>query len=472
MSTTSNSITTTGNPFATAFVVGGAVSLLVFTAFLYVLGVPLTVFVLLLIAGALLWLAFRYPTVTLGLVLAFMPIYPLAFLLAKFFGPAYLASFEGADRIVLLFLTCLLWWRNGITLKTPDWFILACFGLSLFRLAFDGKLLPLLSDFNLMIAYAAGRVAVLTVGQEKAWATRAVWITAILAAVGLPEVFLLGEGPRTLLYLSVAEQATSGGELNGSFHAFGYLGLRESSTMLGPLHFAPLCMAGLLIWWVYFRNPLPGVMIAVGLICTVTRSAWLGTAVSVPLVAIIMGQTKRLLLYGGIILALFVAAIPVLGLRDYLTSTKTVEDPSAEDHQRMIYEGLDFVSEHPLGVGPGNAGRWALEKFNNANSVFVDDTYLTFASEYGIPTVLCFIGFLVSATILSWRQHTRIGYVAFGILVGFSVIMTVFDAHDVFPLATWIWFPVGMAVRSSTHTGAQELRETVESKPPELDSAF
>src|SRR5258705_8602121 len=123
-----------------------------------------------------------------------MPLYPMTFLLAKFFGPAYIASFEGCDRAVILLLTCVLWWRNGIKLRAPDWFLLACFGLAMIRLGFDGKLLPLLSDFNLMIAYAAGRVAVLTANQEQSWARRAVWIVAILAMLGLIEVFIFGEG--------------------------------------------------------------------------------------------------------------------------------------------------------------------------------------------------------------------------------------------------------------------------------------
>jgi O-antigen ligase len=194
-------------------------------------------------------------------------------------------------------------------------------------------------------------------------------------------------------------------------------------------------------------------MIAAGLICTVTRASWFGTAVAVPFLAAIMGQGKRFLRYAALALVLFAISIPVLGLSDYLFATKTMEDPSAAGHKEDLYIGLAYMADHPLGVGPGNAGRWAADKFNNSNAVNVDDTYLTFAAEYGIPTALCFLGFLFTALWLSWRQRTQVGYVAVGILVGFSVIMTFFLAHDVFPLATWIWFPVGLAVRSSTAPG-------------------
>jgi hypothetical protein len=438
------------NTLVPPFAICGVASVLLLAALLRVFGVSLTLPALLIATVGLLWIAFRHPLGSLGTVLVFMPIFPIAFLIAKFFGPSYIGSLEGCDRAVVLVLVLILWWKNGIRFAIPDWLLLTCFGIAAAHLVFSGKLLPLLSDFNFMIAYAAGRVAVLTGSQEKSWADRAVWLVAALAISGLVEIFGFGEGPRTALYLSVAEQATFDGGLSNSFHAFGYSGMREAATMLGPLHFAPLCMAAFIIWWVYSRNPLPAAMVGIGLICTVTRSAWAGTALAVPVVALAMGQRKRLLLFASLVLSLFLAAIPTLGLRDYLSSTKTVQDPSAEDHQRMLSEGLAFMTEHPFGVGPGNAGRWATENYNKATALFVDDTYLTFAAEYGIPAVLCFLGFLAAALMLSWREETRVGYAAVGILVGFSTIMIFFDAHDVFALASWIWFPVGMAVRSST----------------------
>jgi hypothetical protein len=431
-------------------VICGLVSILLLAGLLRAFGVSLVTPAIAAGAAALLWVAFRHPIGSLGGVLAFMPIFPLTFLIAKFFGPPSIARLEGCDRVVMLGLVLVLLWRNGIKLAAPDWFLLTCFGLATVRFAFSGTLLPMLSDFNFLIAYAAGRLISLTVDQEKLWAKRAVWIAAILAILGMVEVFVVGERPRTALYLSVADFATEDGQIGGQYHAVGYGGLRESSTMLGPLHFAPLCMAALIVWWVYFRNPIPGVMIAAGLICTVTRASWLGTTVAFPFLAAIMGQTKRLLRYAALAVVLFAVSIPVLGLGDYLFSVKKKEDPSAEEHVLEIRQAMDFMVDHPLGVGPGKAGRWALDKTGNWNALFVDDTYLTFATEYGIPVALCFVGFLLSALWVSWRQGTQLGYASAGILVGFGTVLIFFIAHDVFPLACWIWFPVGLAVRSST----------------------
>src|SRR5580704_9165065 len=262
MSAGSQSIAKAESPFVSAFGISVVVSVLLAVVFLHVLGLPLTGFALLLSAGALLWMTFRYPTTALGTVLAFMSIYPITFLLAKFFGPPYVASFEGCDRVALLLLACVLWKRHGVKLAAPDWFLIVCFGLALLRLAFGGSLILLLSDFSFVIAYSAGRETTLTAGQQKVWARCAVWIVAVLSVLGMSELFIFGPAPRGILYLSVAPAFTPDGVLDGRFFADSFTGLRESATMVSPPFFALLCMAALVMWWVYCRNLLLAAMIA------------------------------------------------------------------------------------------------------------------------------------------------------------------------------------------------------------------
>jgi predicted tellurium resistance membrane protein TerC len=440
-------------PIASAFGITGIVFILLAAAFLHVLGLPLASFALLVSAAALLWMTFRYPTTALGTVLALMSIYPITFLLAKFFGPPYVASLEGCDRVVLLLLACILWKRHGVKLVAPDWFLLGCFGLALVRLAFGGSLIILLADFSFVIAYAAGRVANLTASQQMIWARCAVWIVAVLSVLGMSEVFTIGPAPRGILYSSVASAFTPEDVLDGRFFADSFTGLRESSTMVSPPFFALLCMAALVIWWVYCRNPLPAAMITAGLICTVTRSAWLGTAGSITLLAVIMGQKRRLLLYSSLALALFVASVPILGLGDYLFSTKTRQDPSAQDHQESIVRGLKFVIGHPFGAGPGNYERPPGAKntiTTTSSAPFIESSYLMLASEYGVITSLCFLGFLLAALRQLWRERMPLSYAAIGILIGFGGAMMVAPLHQEFALASWIWFPVGLSIRSST----------------------
>jgi len=425
-----------------------AASIMLFAVLLYQLNIS-PVPLLLACAGAtVLWVAWRQTLSCLGAFLAFMPVFTLLFLVAKFFGPSYLGKLEGIDRVVLLLLTLIFLKQNGIKLVSADWLLFLSFAIALVRLPLDGSLLALAGDFGFLIPYMAGRATHLTTERQEVWARRGIWILAIVSILGLVEVFGIGEGPRALLYLSVAETATAGGGLNAAFHAHGFSGVRESAFMLGPLQFAPMCMTALILWWVYSRKLLPGIMIATGLVCTVTRSAWVGAAVAIFALSASMGQKKRLFVYSGIALALFAILIPVLGLQDYLLSNRQGDDPSAEQHQNSMLEGVVTVASNPLGAGSANIGRQATK--DNDNATYFESAYLTLAGEYGIPTLFCLVGFLVAVFRISWRLKTKLGFASMGVVTGLAAVMAFASIHDVFPVAAWVWFPVGLAVRSST----------------------
>jgi hypothetical protein len=112
------------------------------------------------------------------------------------------------------------------------------------------------------------------------------------------------------------------------------------------------------------------------------------------------------------------------------------------------------VAQHPLGAGPGNVGKLAVKQEDTAFSV--ENSYLTFAAEYGILTTLLFIGFMVSVVRTLCRQKTRLAYVAIGIVLGFGTVMIFAALHDVFPLACWLWFPVGLAIRCASDSARND----------------
>jgi hypothetical protein len=442
------------NQFAAALGVSFIAVILLVATILHIFGLSIAVMVLFAAGVAVLWFGTRYPLSALGLVLVFMPFYPLALLLGRFFGPGFMSSnvVTVSDRIVLIFFCVFLWRRNGVKLRSPDFWILAAFGLAALRCVFGGTIVALLYDFSFVIAYAVGRVTILGISQEKRWAQCAVWIVAALSILGLAEVFIIGEGPRAILYAAVADAATENNALNAAFHAQGFSGLRESATMFGPLQFGSLCMIALIVWWAYRKQVWLGVAIAIGLVCSITRSAWFGTTLAIPVLALLMGDRRRLFMYSGLAVVVFIAAIPVIGLGDYLTMNKTGEDLSAQGHQDSILIGFQYALDHPLGVGPGNAGALATE--NQGTAIFIENSYLTFAAEYGILCAICFIGFLFSSFRLAWNQRNEAGYVALGILIGFGSVMIVAPLHNVFNLAAWIWFPVGLVVRASMSQGS------------------
>jgi len=442
------------NPFSRSFIISGGIFILIVAASLSFVVSPLTV--LLPFAGAgLLWVVFHYPIATLGAVLAFIPVDYMAIELGKFFGLPYMTVVSVCDKEVpLLLLAFILGWRNGFKPFAPDWFLLACFTMAVVHTVFDGTLVGLWGDFNFILPYFVGRVTLLTQKQELLWAKCAVWIAAVLSLLGLVEVFILGETPRTLLYLATGGEADAGG-LSGAFHGTGFTGLREAATMVGPPSFGALCMVALIIWWVYCRNPLPAGMIAVGLICSVTRSAWLGTVVAISVLAFTMDQKKRLFLYAALALALFAASIPVLGLSDYLLSTKTGQDTSAESHRHDILAGLQYASDHPFGSGNSKLSPTTFRQDSNA-TVF-ETTYPQLAAEYGIVAALFFVAFWFSALYVAWRKHSELGYVAAGILVGTGLVMVVTLPFADRRLACWALLPIGLAVRPF---GSMVKRET------------
>lgn len=403
---------------------------------------------------ALLWFANKKTTSCIGFFLFIMPMYPLLFLIAKFFGPSYIGSLEGIDRGVLLLLTAIMLLHNRIKLVRADWLILTAFCIAVLRLPLDGSALALAADFGFMIAYFAGRATVLSEEQQNRWANRAVWVLAVISVGGLFEVFVLGEGPRTLLYMRTAEQYLwNGVALNASFHATGFGGIRESGTMIGPLQFGPLCMVALLLWWVYSRKPIPGIMILLGLVCAISRAAWVGFAVAMVMLALQMGQKKHLLLYGTLALAVLLAAIPFIGLGDYIASNQEGTDVSAGQHQESLLLGVTFVAQHPLGQGTENVGRQA-EK-SNPDAIYFEDAYLTLSGGYGIPVVLCLIGFFVELIRTGLKSRTKLGFAVFGILAGFGTVLMFLSVHDVFPVVCWIWFPAGLLVTQEERKRAQ-----------------
>jgi O-Antigen ligase len=400
-----------------------------------------------LVLAALVGMLFRFPVALLGILLAFIPLDYMAIELGKFAGLPHMTLVSACTKeIPFLLLLFILWRRHGYQAAAPDWFLLAFFSLALVRTVFDGFLAGFVTDFSFLISYFVGRVTVLTQKQERRWAGCAVWLAASLSVVGMIEVFILGEGPRTLLYVATDSQSDAG-QLTASFHGIGFTGLREAATMVGPNSFGILCMIALIVWWVYSRNPVPGAMIAAGLICSVTRSAWIGTAAAIPLLAFLMNQKRRFLLSVTLALALFAASIPLLGLSDYMLFNTTGQDPSAQGHRDEIWSGVEYAANHPF--GSGNEKVSALSLHEDLNAIVFETTYPNFAAEYGVAAVFCFVGSLATALYLLWRMHSQLGRAALGILAGLSVVMIftlpLLDRR----LACWAWFPIGLAVRQT-----------------------
>jgi hypothetical protein len=440
------------NPFTPAFRASTAVfGFFVVASFCLV--IPAFNILAALMGVAFLWVVIRHPIFVLGALLAFMPFDYLAIELGKFLGLPHMTLVSACTKEVpLLLLILVLWWRNGFKSVAADWFLLACLLIATMRTVFDGSWAAFAIDFSFVVPYFVGRMTGLSGDQERKWVVRGVWIVGVIAVLGLIEVFFLGPAPRTALYLST-DASTLDGALGPSFHAIGFAGLREAATMTGPNSFGALCMVALILWWVYCRNLMAAVMIATGLVCSVTRSAWLGIVMAIPLLGIVMNQKKRLLGYTILAVAATAIAVPLLGLTDYVFFNKTGQDPSAEYHWQQIPEGMRFAVDHPLGAGNQKTSPLLSEQQSDVTPF--ETTYPELAAGYGFPALVCFLGFLGSAFYACWRNRSAISYASMGILIGMGAVMLVTLPLADRRLSCWALFPIGLAVRSAMPSEAR-----------------
>lgn len=386
----------------------------------------------------------RQPTSILGLMLAIIPVHFLAVLLGKLFGFPHMTVLSVCTKEVpFLLLAALQFRRNGFHAAAADRWLLAFVVLTLLRASFTWDSVALIDDLGFVIPYFVGRVTVLTDRQEHVWSKAAVAIAVVLSILGMVEVFILGDGPRKLLYAAISADE----DLPTSFRATGFEGLRAGSTMAGPLVFGAFCMVALIIWWVYFRNPVPAAVIGAGLVATLTRSAILGAAVALVVLAYRMGQRKRLLTYALAMIVAIAVSIPIFGIQDYVSFTRSGQDESAAAHGDSMISGLRYVIEHPFGSGAGSVGQRTVQR--DVAALNIESTFLTLAAEYGIVSGLLFLVFLVSVLRAIWRVRTRLSYLATAILIGIGIMMLVLPIYQDFRLNCWIWFPIGMAVRSA-----------------------
>ena len=396
----------------------------------------------LLVGGALAVVAIlRHPIFVVGLFLAIIPAQYMAVEVPRFFGVQHMTLISGAVDSTLLLATLALWWKNGFRPTAADWFLFGFIGLGAIYVLFGATVADIKDDFMWLLPYAAGRVAFLGTARERVWAKRAVWVAAVFSLIGMVEVLFIGPGPRTLLYTTLTDERT----LSASAWAQGFGGLREASTMSSPLFFGAMCMVALVIWWAYSCQPVPGVIIAAGLVLSVTRSAWVAVVLAFSLLAIRMKRKKLLFGIGAAVLVVIVALGPLLGFKtNYWQGAVSKKNSSTQTHYHSISAGLTYIRDNPFGSGVGKTG-WRAAQTNAAAPIY-ESTYLQLTAEYGFAGLLFFLGFLSCAFYLAWRSRLTIGNTAAGVVLGFGLMMIVLIMHSDFPVACWVWFPIGLAI--------------------------
>jgi O-antigen ligase len=244
---------------------------------------------------------------------------------------------------------------------------------------------------------------------------------------------------------------TDTADLASSYTATGFSGFRAASTLSGPLEFGAFCAIALLLFASFYRElswkySIPGMLIAGGLIASVTRMAWLAVLTGLLVIAVRTRQMRRLLTVLGVgALVVLLLIVPSLGLQDFIAATQKGYDPSAEGHVADLVDRYSFVLSHPLGVGAGMVGPRALDRESKA--LHVESAYLQIGMAYGWAGILLFATFVVRILTKLWKNSSDMGIAAVVVALAMSIMYFFSPIHTPFELNTWAWTLLGFGVR-------------------------
>jgi hypothetical protein len=380
-------------------------------------------FFLLLVIAAI-W---RWPQAVGAIVVLLLPFQPAAILLVEGAGVPHAQAISALKELILC-LCVLRLWRN-LEWERRDWLLVGLLGSAAVWFLFSARAADLKNDFDWLLAYLFAKS--LRVENPQFWFRAAARVMTVVAIGGIVEYAFLGSAPRAFL-LNWANS-----DLPQTFGVFGFEGTRAASTLMATIDFGAMTAYATVIAAIEGQWLVAPILLA-GLLCSVTRSAW----VAALLLLLLFARKKRVFLIPlGILILLLPFALAYMGLSDFIAATKRGDDISAASHRENLIASSESVLQHPFGKGPGTAGIRAFAE--HAEAVVVENTYLTFAYEYGWLAGICFTAFVF----LSLRAAWRISLEAFSGLAVCAIMGLVVPTHVSFPVVAWVWAGSMLAAR-------------------------
>ena len=416
---------------------------LVACAILLLLAPPLAVLAQgVLIVG--LYLCWRWPVGVIAVILVLAPFQPLPTMIAKVAGLDWAVAVSSLKELGLLTAVAVLAWRARPKLGPLDFILGTLLGWAIFVSIIrpnPDTLISLKDDFEFVLAFWAGRLIVL----RGSWVRVGLWTAGVVALLGLIEFFIVGPEPRMLLM-----GVTDAQDLGYSFQADSFSGMRAASTLASPLEFGAFCTLGLLVFAAFHdrlgkKYLIPALLLALGVLVSITRMAWVGAALGLVLVAYRQRRLMHLAVIGLITVPVLMATlVPYLDLNDYIARTIARTDVSEQGHVASLAEKSAYVLTHPLGNGAGSVGPRAAAR--NSKAIEVESAFLMFGIAYGWPGFLLFSGFYVTVALTLVRKQSILGLAAAAVAVAMVFMLGVSPIHVEFPLNSWAWMLFGSAI--------------------------
>lgn len=153
-------------------------------------------------------------------------------------------------------------------------------------------------------------------------------------------------------------------------------------------------------------------ILAIGIVFSFSRAAWLNFAVGIAVVTVITvlrsGGARRsvalitVLAAGGLTAATVIGAT---GENDFIAQRASIQRYDAERFGAQE-QGLELAASRPLGIGPG--------QFDVISPVAAHSTYVRVLTEEGFPGVLAFLT-LITATLVLGLRNATLGRDTYGI---------------------------------------------------------
>jgi O-antigen ligase len=149
---------------------------------------------------------------------------------------------------------------------------------------------------------------------------------------------------------------------------------------------------------------------AMGLVLTLSRGAFVGLAVGIAFLAWTEPRTRKTVALSIIVVAAVAAGLATMYRATWLTAVNAKERVAAENVESRVelWHAASIITvEHPLlGIGPGNFSSEAgetLDRPEGAPTFVAHDAYLEVAAEFGIGGLIAFMAFLV----MQWSRLGR-----------------------------------------------------------------
>jgi hypothetical protein len=289
------------------------------------------------------------------------------------------------------------------------------------------------------------------------WQWVVLWPAAIVVVFGLLQILVL---PHNFLAHFGYGLATIPAyeTINNNTHYIRIASTLRGANPLGAYLLVPISLLSILIMRGK-RLGLYGGLLAATLVVeafTFSRSAWIGTVLSIVTVLLVSLHSKRsrqtyLLITAALLIIASGAALALrhnVSVQNYVLHTQNnsaVKTTSNHGHVAALKHGLGDLRHHPLGDGPGTAGPASV--YNNHPPRIAEDYYIQIGQETGWLGIILFGLITAGVGYLLWlRRDHPLALSLFASLIGLSFIALLSHVWTDDTLAYVWWGLAGVAM--------------------------